>query len=137
MVDPGRLRALLDRLTQETAHLRRLAALPPLELLADADLIAAVKYRFVVAIETCIDVGEHIVASEGLRSPTDFADTFAVLGEAGSIGEDLVPPLQDMARFRNVLVHGYQRVDDGRVVEILRSRLDDFERFKAATAGSS
>lgn len=39
-----------------------------------------------------------------------------------------------MARFRNLLIHGYQQVDDRRVVENLRTRLDDFERFRTAIA---
>ncbi len=134
MVDPGRLRALLDRMGEETGHLRRLAEHPPEELLADPDRLAAVKYRFVVAIETCIDVGEHVISSEGLRAPADFADVFVVLGEAGVLPAEAVPVLQEMARFRNLLVHGYLRVDDGRVVEILRSRLADFDAFGAAVA---
>jgi uncharacterized protein YutE (UPF0331/DUF86 family) len=45
-----------------------------------------------------------------------------------------VPTLQAMARFRNLLVHGYAQVDDQRVIEILRTRLDDFDRFRAAIA---
>lgn len=135
MVDPGRLRELLDRLAEETGHLRRLAARQTEELLGDPDLLAAVKYRFVVAIETCIDVGHHIVSSEGLRAPADFADVFSVLGEAGFLAGEMVPPLQGMARFRNLLVHGYSDVDDRRVVEILGSRLDDFDAFRASVAG--
>jgi uncharacterized protein YutE (UPF0331/DUF86 family) len=134
MVDPGRIRTLLDRLGEEVRHLRRLAEIPPDELLADPDRIAAVKYRFVVAIETCIDVAQHVIASEGLRAPSDFADAFAASAEGGFLPRDLVPRLQDMARFRNLLVHGYLRIDDRRVVEILRGRLTDFEAFRAAIA---
>lgn len=39
-----------------------------------------------------------------------------------------------MARFRNLLVHGYLEVDDSKVIEILSTRLIDFEAFKAAIA---
>lgn len=39
-----------------------------------------------------------------------------------------------MAKFRNLLVHGYLQVDDGRVVEILQSRLEDFDSFRAEMA---
>ncbi len=39
-----------------------------------------------------------------------------------------------MARFRNLLVHGYLRVDDARVIEILRSRLGDLESFRSQIA---
>lgn len=136
MVDPGRLRALLDRLREETGHLRRLAARRPREL-ADPDLLAAVKYRFVVAIETCIDAGQHVISSEGLRAPLDYADVFAVLGEAGFLPPAIVPALQDMARFRNLLVDGYLRVDDERVREILRSRVGDLDAFRLEPARSA
>jgi uncharacterized protein YutE (UPF0331/DUF86 family) len=134
MVDPGRVRALLDRLGEETAHLRRLGSYPPEELLGDPDRVAAVKYRFVISIETCIDLGQHIIASKGLRAPTDFADVFVVLGESGFLPQNSVPALQAMARFRNLLVHGYLRVDDRRVIEILRTRLGDFDSFRAEVA---
>ncbi|HEX6207983.1 MAG TPA: DUF86 domain-containing protein [Actinomycetota bacterium] len=132
MVDVGRVLALLERLqaeTDELAKLRDSEALP-----GDETALAAAKYRFIVAIGTCIDVAEHVIASEGLRSPDSFAEAFAVLGDVSFIEEDLAADLQDMARFRNLLVHGYQRVDDARVAEILRTRLDDFERFRAAIA---
>ncbi len=39
-----------------------------------------------------------------------------------------------MAKFRNVLVHGYAVVDDGRVVEIILERLDDLDRLRAELA---
>jgi len=45
--------------------------------------------------------------------------------------------LQEMARFRNLLVHGYQRIDDRRVLEILGSRLDDLHAFRAQIARSA
>lgn len=136
MVDPGRLRALLDRLREETGDLRRLAAREG-DLLAQPDLLAAVKYRFVVAIETCLDAGQHVISSEGLRAPQDYADVFAVLGEAGFLPRALVPALQDMARFRNLLVHGYLHVDDERVLEILRTRLGDLDAFRVELARSA
>jgi len=140
VVDPLRVQTLLDRLGQEIAALRRLAALDQPALLADDDLLAAVKYRFIVAIEACIDVGRHVVASEGLRAPTDYADVFTVLGEAGLLERGTVADLRDTARFRNLLVHGYQVVDDRRVVEILHTRVEDLDRFRralAAAAGSA
>ena len=42
--------------------------------------------------------------------------------------------LRDTARFRNLLVHGYAKVDDTRVVEILRDRVDDLAAFRTALA---
>lgn len=137
MVDPLRVRTMLDRLGAEIAALRRLAARPPDELLADEDLLAAVKYRFVVALEVCIDVGRHVVASEGLRAPRDYADVFTVLAEAELLAATTAAELRDTARFRKLLVHGYALVDDDRVVQILQTRLDDLDRFRVALAATA
>ena len=132
MIDAGRLRALLDRLTAEVSHLKRLAQMPDKELMGDDDRIAAVKYRFIVAIETCIDVGNHIIASEGLRAPRDYADVFAVLAEAGFVPAESAPSLGTMARFRNLLVHEYLAVEDERVAKVLQSSLGTLEAFKTS-----
>lgn len=37
-----------------------------------------------------------------------------------------------MARFRNVPVHGYTRLDPDRVIGILRDHLGDLRRFRDA-----
>ena len=134
MVDELRVRQMLDRLGVEIDALRRLARLDPGALLRDDDLLAAVKYRFIVAVEVCIDVGRHVVASEGLRAPLDYADTFAVLADAELLDPAIAAELRDTARFRNLLVHGYAKVDDTRVVEILRDRVDDLAAFRTALA---
>ena len=134
MVDTGRVRALLDRLGDEVGHLRRAAERPREELARDDDMLAAIKYRFIVAIEICIDVAEHIIASEGLRAPETFADAFRSLTESGMLPTDQAEALQAMAGFRNLLVHGYTPVDDERVVEILQTKLADFDHFRTAVA---
>lgn len=134
VVDELRVRQMLDRLGEEIDALRRLGRRDAEELLHDDDLLAAVKYRFIVAIEVCIDIGRHVVASEGLRAPLDYADVFSVLAEAALLDSRAAADLRDTARFRNLLVHGYAKVDDTRVVEILRVRVDDLAEFRVALA---
>jgi uncharacterized protein YutE (UPF0331/DUF86 family) len=132
MVDAARLLALLDRLARETDGLRRLAALPDGELGPESDAMAAVKYRFVVAVEVAVDVSRHVAASEGMRAPQDMRDAFVVLVEQGWL--PATADLPAMAGFRNLLVHGYAEVDDGLVRELLRTRLDDLDAFRRAVA---
>ncbi len=134
MVDPRRLRTILDRIGTETAHLRRLAAMNDEELQADPERMPGVKYRLQIAVEACIDAAEHIIASNALRAPESFADAFTVLGEAGMLAPSLTRSLEDAARFRNLLVYQYGIVDDDRVREILRTRLDDIEELRTSVA---
>jgi uncharacterized protein YutE (UPF0331/DUF86 family) len=131
MVDAERLLLLLERIAAETRALRRLSSLDDAELADGSDALAAVKYRFVVAIEAVVDVCRHVAASERLRVPQDMRDAIAVLQEAGWLPAGDLP---DMAGFRNVLVHGYADVDDELVRRALRTRLDDLDAFRRALA---
>ncbi len=132
MVDKPRLDSMLTNLKGYVEVLRRLATLPSAEFLADPDKIGSAKYHFVVAIECCIDIANHIIASEKLRIPSNTGDAFVVLVERGILSRDSEGALTAMARFRNRLVHLYWQVDDHLVVDYLRDRLGDFDRFAAA-----
>ena len=59
---------------------------------------------------------------------------FTVLADAALLDSGTAADLRDTARFRNLLVHGYTRVDDVRVVQILRERVDDLVAFRSALA---
>lgn len=89
----------------------------------------AVECSLQVAVEICLDIGRRIIALEGLRYPADNQDIFRVLVEVHIIPDRMLPTLLNMARFRNLLVHEYARIDDAQVYAILQQRLPDFDAF--------
>ena len=88
-----------------------------------------------MAIEACVDVAAHVIADRGLPVPGTYAEVFDVLGQAGLIDLGLRDAMVRMARFRNVIVHEYTRIDPEIVVQILRHHLDDLTRFRTAALG--
>lgn len=121
------LRNEVDYLKQERDRVRSLRA-----YVENVRLKRAVERALQVAIEACLDIGRRIIALEGFRHPQDNRDVFQVLCEEGVIPEDLLPAMVNMARFRNVLVHEYVRVDDATVYGILKKRLEDFDAYARA-----
>ena len=83
-------------------------------------------------IETCVDIAGHIISDKKYRTPESYADAFIVLRENGIVGADICRTMEKIAKFRNVVVHHYDRVDAEIVVGILRKRLEDFDRYKDA-----
>lgn len=128
MVDTERVQSLLRRLA---ADLVDLAAEDPEALSGDERGLRAVKYSFVTAIEAAIDVAQHLCASEQWGTPTTNGDAFRLLARHGALEPELAERLVGAVGFRNVLVHEYAVVDDGRVVAAL-SELDDLRRFVEA-----
>ncbi|MDL1973057.1 MAG: DUF86 domain-containing protein, partial [Deltaproteobacteria bacterium] len=100
------------------------------EFFSDFKNIDAAKYNFILAIEACIDICNHIVAKLAKRIPKDYADCFKILNEIGLIkDQEFVYRLMNMARFRNILVHFYWKVEDERLFKILKENLKDIEIF--------
>lgn len=100
------------------------------DFLTDKILIGSAKYYLQVSIECCLDVANQIIASERLRAPRDYPDTFMVIQEEGLISPELGSRLRQMAKFRNRLVHLYGEIDDAYVYEYIKGDLKDIEEFK-------
>ncbi|MCF8036514.1 MAG: DUF86 domain-containing protein [Desulfobacteraceae bacterium] len=120
---------MLDRFLQV---LRDLSETEQTKFLADSVLIGSMRYYLQVSIKCCLDVASHIIASERYRAPKDYADTFKVLEEQEVVSRQLAHKLQQMAKFRNRLVHLYGEIDDHAVYRIAREDLEDIEDFKTA-----
>jgi uncharacterized protein YutE (UPF0331/DUF86 family) len=79
-----------------------------------------------IMIEICADIANHIIADKGYRVPKSYADTFRVLYEKGIIEEKIFKIMENMAKFRNIVVHRYDKVDEYIVINILKKHLNDF-----------
>lgn len=93
----------------------------------------SVKYNFIVAIECCVDVGQHVCAARGWGPPASNADVFRILAEHGVLSRDLGGRMARASGFRNVLVHEYVDVRDELVVANL-NRTADIREFISAVA---
>ena len=125
---------LITELRKSVARLRDLSKLSEAEFLKDPDKIGSAKYHFIVAIECCIDMCNHVIARNGYRAPEDYGDIFRVMSEQGAFKPDFSDELVNMAKFRNRLVHIYLDVGNKKVYEILQDRIGDFKKFVDAIA---
>ncbi|MCF8095890.1 MAG: DUF86 domain-containing protein [Desulfobacteraceae bacterium] len=132
MVNFGKISVKFEMLDQFLQVLRGLSETEEKKFLEDSVLIGSLRYYLQVSIECCLDVSAHIIASERYRAPKDYADTFKVLEERKVVDPALAHRLQQMAKFRNRLVHLYGEIDDRAVYRIAHEYLKDIEDFKKA-----
>jgi uncharacterized protein YutE (UPF0331/DUF86 family) len=126
------LRGRLRLLAEYVSDLRELQDVDPQTYTENKLLRRAVERTLHLAIEACLDIGQHVIAREGFRLPEDNKDVIAVLGENDVLPGALLPNLIAMARFRNLIVHDYARIDDQIVLDIVKRRLGDFDAFAQA-----
>ena len=126
-IEKDRVTEFLRLLSDDLKTLREKTEIPKEIYRGSRDLQAIVERRLQTATESCINVGNHLIARLGLRPPADYADVFRVMGEAQLLPADLIDQMTDMARFRNLLVHVYWAIDHEKVYDSLRSRLATLE----------
>ncbi len=122
-----RLKVLHDNLYylySESAQVHRYA-----DYEADTRLRKAVERALQLCMEASLDIGRHIIALENLPHPDDNQQVFTILAGAGIVPDTLLAALVEMARFRNLIVHEYTKIDDVKVYQIFKVNLSDFDRF--------
>lgn len=132
MVNPEKVHGLLRNLQSALDQLRQIAQIDQQLFLEDALASGAAKYYLQTAIEACIDIGNHIIASEGYRAPRDYRDVFTVLEENRVVTGADAKKLRQMAGLRNRLVHLYWEIDNALVFEYLQTNLNDFDQYNQA-----
>ena len=120
-----------QQLDEYLGVLKKISKTPQETFLKDKILIGSAKYYLQVSIECCLDVANHIIASEKFRAPKDYADSFMIIQEEGIISSEFGDRLRQMAKFRNRLVHLYGEIDDAYVYKYIKGDIKDTEKFKS------
>jgi uncharacterized protein YutE (UPF0331/DUF86 family) len=109
------------------AELRSLAR--PDRLAVDVKERRFVEHTLQICIQAAQDVASHIVSDQRLGEPSTNLALFALLAQAGWLGEETANVLRAAVGFRNVLVHGYTAVDIEIIRDVLDRHLSDLEQF--------
>ena len=109
--------------------LRELGRMPRDVFIGNPHLVASAKYHLIVGIEAAIDLSNHIISQNRWRAPVDYADSFRILEQHGFFDSELSVRLQDMARFRNRIIHPYWNIDNDMIHDMLRGDIRDIGQF--------
>ena len=130
MVDKVLLFRKLAELEEYLRQIKEYANVSAEQYSKDWRIQRIVERTLQMMIETCADIAGHIISDRGYRIPTSYADTFRVLYEKEILTKELFETMENISKFRNMIVHNYDRVAPEIVVGILRKDLDDFLGFK-------
>ena len=132
MVDETLILRKLSELEEYLVQVKEYSDVTVDQYSSDWKMQRIVERTLQMMIENCTDIAGHIISDKKYRVPKNYTDTFKVLHENSIISEDLFQTLDKMAKFRNIVVHHYDKIDAEIVVGILKRNLDDFNDYKDA-----
>lgn len=134
MVDAEILRRRIDALLGYLARLERFKSIARDVFSTDPDTHHLAERYLHLAVESALDIANHVIADAGLEAPETYRDAFAILVRGGALDAELGKRLQSWAGFRNVLVHAYLAIDHGMSWDAIQRDLEDLRAFAAVAA---
>jgi uncharacterized protein YutE (UPF0331/DUF86 family) len=128
------IRRRLNRLDEHIQVLTRLQRYSLEEFLADPERYGSAERFLHLAIEAVLDMGNHVVAEEGLGVVNWYSDIPKILAEKGYLASGLRDSWIQMIGFRNTLVHEYVDIDRKIVYEVLHQGVGDLIHLRGVFA---
>ena len=130
MIDKETISAKFDIIERDMEFLHEFNEMDEDEFLNNYKNIQSAKYSLLEIIEACIHISNHIVAAKMFGRVEEYREIFHMLGQRRVLDPNLASRLEDMAGFRNLLVHRYGDVDNLRVLDTIKNDLDDVLLFE-------
>jgi len=109
--------------------------IPSYDALQESSLLQnALERALQVSIEVMIDISERILALNHISPLRSAAGNMKKLQELGILSSR--PEYDDMVKFRNFIVHRYERIDLEILYNILKNKLPLFRHFIEEIRGS-
>jgi len=98
-------------------------------LKGDYDLQDIIVLNLERAVQTCVDIGLHMISDLEIPVPDTMSEAFKTLNKAGYLDDLVTERMTKAVGFRNTAVHAYQEMDWEIVYRIITEHLDDFRDF--------
>ena len=118
----------LQTLDQILLELRSLGELEPGDLDHDWRTQRAIERDLQILVEVVIDVCQRLISLAGQSPAVTGVDAINRCIQMGVLSDDEV--YGKMVRFRNFIVHRYEHIEPGVLIDMVNERLSDFEQFR-------
>lgn len=131
MINPERVMANFKDIDEASEQLYKIRKISFENFLNNPDYRYIAYASFIILIESMIDICYHIAVKNFKLIPESYGECFELLKRKGVFNAELSDSLSAMARFRNLLIHRYKKVDFKKVYDYIEN-LNVVEKFKSS-----
>lgn len=99
------------------------------ELVDDVDIQHLLSHRMHMAVEICIDMAMHIASALELPERDSAVDVIRLLGKHKILERKFADKFQKAPKLRNLLIHGYAKVDYQLLYKDYKADVKDLKEF--------
>lgn len=134
MVDRDLIAAKLAELADRVMRVRTRCPSTAEQLRDDRDALDVVSFNLKLAVQSCADIASHIISDEGWPPATNLAAGFNRLRDERVISSSTAVALGRAVGLRNVVAHGYARINPAMMHAAALSGVGDLDGFAREVA---
>lgn len=132
MVDRSVVRAKVAVIQIRLRELKNYRKATIAQLTENMAIQSIVLHNYQIAVQACGDLASHIIADQELGIPGTQAELFEILAKEKIISGILGEKFKDHVGLRNLIVHGYDKLDYAKIHATLPRRIQDIARYLKA-----
>lgn len=129
MINEELIETKIDSIYKNLQYLEEIKKIDEKEFQNSFEKVQATKHSLQESIEASLDIANHIISSKNWERTETYAEMFERLHKHQIINKNLKDKLSNMAKFRNILVHRYGKIDDKRILKITKNNIKDIEKY--------
>jgi uncharacterized protein YutE (UPF0331/DUF86 family) len=96
--------------------------------------LRGIERLFLLVVDAAIDINTHIITRNKFESPDDYQGTFGILAKHKVIPSELADKIQDSVGLRNMMTHGYEKVQKQKMFDDIVGGIDQYSEYMKAIA---
>lgn len=120
----------LNVLKNYLAELENLLNFSDEEILKDSLKLHTAERLFQLAVDDILDINYHFIRELKLKIEDDLQSTFYALSNIKIFLEEFAKKIAPSVGQRNIIVHGYEKLDKDLFMKNLRNGFNDFHEYK-------
>lgn len=119
----------LFRLKKIIAILEEISSSPKERFVKEFELNNIGMFNLLIGITIILDVGQYLLTKYKGKTAQEYKEVVQFLGEEEIIPSEFAKGNADMPKFRNLMVHDYDKIDEAQVYDYIQKAPDIFRQF--------
>ena len=129
MLNKNLIKTKIRSIQEYLVEIEPILSLPKDQVVSNIEKLRALERNFQLIVDAMLDINIHFIRELELGSPDDLKSTFVILVAGKIIPLDFAQKISPVVGLRNILVHGYEKVDRGLFVDSFQKNRQDFDKY--------
>lgn len=99
------------------------------QIISSVEKLRTLERNFQLIVDAMLDINIHFIRELELGSPDDLKSTFVILAEGKILPFDFAQKISPVVGLRNMLVHGYEKIDKALFIDSFQKNRQDFDEY--------